>query len=433
VFGTSIVVITLLLSVFIVGGNGNGSGVGAVTYRPPDGLAIANGASFRGEGNLAFVSKNRLFVLDGSSGSLRVITSSAHQASNLQFSPNGRWLAYSLDNGQVWLAHADGSSARLVVTSGSLQWLPDGLLLAGNNLWSVATTGIPVRSGLATAGLLGWSPNGNEYVFETDSLTVDPPKTSHGIERLEVSNSLTGKRTLWYETPTSFDSKNGIHGNFIEHVTVLPDNEGLLVSTDPDDADDADGSGLYEIRSPGGAFKELAITLGQNVGGDISVGADGTFVIGAGGDRYAWSNKSVEICSVTVQTCTPIRTSSSILSLDPAWSPNYSALAFVEAAKMPEGNIGQQVVARWYATHELALLTSSSSQPHVLPGTKGAATPIWSSNGKSLLYVSNDGLWLIRKIGMVPVEIVAPLFAPGAWPSFYGEVNWTDEFAWSHA
>lgn len=57
---------------------------------------------------------------------------------------------------------------------------------------------------------------------------------------------------------------------------------------------------------------------------------------------------------------------------------------------------------------------------------------MWSNDGKTLLYVADDGLWLVPADGgHSPTEIVAPLFAPGAWPSYYGEVNWIDQFSWN--
>ena len=29
-----------------------------------------------------------------------------------------------------------------------------------------------------------------------------------------------------------------------------------------------------------------------------------------------------------------------------------------------------------------------------------------------------------------PVKIASPLFDPSAWPSYYGQVAWADQFSW---
>jgi hypothetical protein len=63
--------------------------------------------------------------------------------------------------------------------------------------------------------------------------------------------------------------------------------------------------------------------------------------------------------------------------------------------------------------------------------------PTWSTDGKSLLYVSRDALWLSPATGGNPTEIATPLFAPAEWLhprfgviSYYGQINWTGQFNW---
>ena len=62
---------------------------------------------------------------------------------------------------------------------------------------------------------------------------------------------------------------------------------------------------------------------------------------------------------------------------------------------------------------------------------KGATVPVWSGDGDSLLYVGNDGLWLDAALGRPPVEIAHPLFAPTEWPTFYGQVSFSEQFSCS--
>lgn len=57
------------------------------------------------------------------------------------------------------------------------------------------------------------------------------------------------------------------------------------------------------------------------------------------------------------------------------------------------------------------------------------ADPTWRADGQRLLYVRDDGLWLLNPAGGDPVRIVASLFK-GAWPDYYYYIDWPDQFAW---
>ncbi|MGH9918900.1 MAG: hypothetical protein ACRD6W_08545, partial [Nitrososphaerales archaeon] len=61
--------------------------------------------------------------------------------------------------------------------------------------------------------------------------------------------------------------------------------------------------------------------------------------------------------------------------------------------------------------------------------------PVWSTSGHSLLYESNDGLFLLRSLTGRSVEIVYPLFTSVGWGEspYYGEIDWSRQFAWSGA
>jgi Tol biopolymer transport system component len=119
-----------------------------------------------------------------------------------------------------------------------------------------------------------------------------------------------------------------------------------------------------------------------------------------------------------------------MLSFDPAYSPDGKALAFVEAPSSGAVRIGQATVQRWYATHTLWVARAGSRAPSRVDGTDGASTPTWSARGRGLLYVADDSLWLLPTLASRPERIASPLFTPGDWSSFYGEVQWSDQFAW---
>lgn len=42
-------------------------------------------------------------------------------------------------------------------------------------------------------------------------------------------------------------------------------------------------------------------------------------------------------------------------------------------------------------------------------------------------------LWLVATLPGKPVKVASPLFPPAAWPTYFGQVDWTQQFAWSAA
>ncbi len=82
----------------------------------------------------------------------------------------------------------------------------------------------------------------------------------------------------------------------------------------------------------------------------------------------------------------------------PALSPAGQALAFVHAsaAGPPSQTFGQPAIAAWYATRGLWVYPLGGN-PHLVSGAGAAiADPTWSADGKLLLYVRGDDLWLIN-------------------------------------
>ena len=396
----------------------------AVAQPLPRGV-FANTKAFAGHGRLAFVSRGRLYVLDGATGRVTAVTASGRTAGAPRFSPDGAWLTYTL-GARVGLARADGRSARIVGT-GDAGWLPDGRLLLGSGIYRVGAGGL-TRLAAAPTGSVAWSADGSRFAFLSRSITHGRNGAFRGLERLQVARSLTGARTTWLSHPISFTRSAGFAGYAINGFVVLPHRQGLLYWVDPLQSASlaADGQSVYELRAPGAEPVKLGVTVGQT----LSIGPAGRIALGAGGNRYAWATKTVETCSTASARCTPLRAGGK-LTLDPAWSPA-GTLAFVEAAAQPAaGAFDQRAIARWYATRSLWLLRPAKQAPMRVAGTQGAATPTWSIDGKSILYVSGDALWLIPRLGAAPERIAAPLFPQRAWPSDYGRVDWADQFAWS--
>lgn len=137
----------------------------------------------------------------------------------------------------------------------------------------------------------------------------------------------------------------------------------------------------------------------------------------------------MQICSSSAAACAFVSSQASSVTLDPAWSPDGSTLALVRAPYRASPGFPQNVVAAWYGAHQLWLYDPARRSLREL-NAGGASVPAWSADGNSLLYVAQDGIWLLPGLTERPVRIAGPLFPPGNWPTYYGQVDWPSQFAW---
>lgn len=390
---------------------------------------IVDRRAFGHHGDVAFISRGTLWDLDGTTGKLTKVAGAKDHPSDPQIAPNGRWLSYALKSSEVWVARANGASPHLVGMGGPIRWLSHDKLAIGSVMWDVSNTGVPRRVGMLPRDLVAWNQEGNRFAFESSSLVISYARRSVGADRLEISGSLRGKRVTWYSATVSFSRSLGAQGNFIDMVMVLPDQEGVLFTLDPymSASVAADGLGLYELRSAGGTPARLGVTVGNTV----TIGPQGSFSFTSGAGRYAWSHKTVVICAARVGGCARVPSPKGKLSLDPEWSTSAGTLAFIEAMPMAVASFSQRVLERWYSSHTLWVLRSGARSASEVPGTQGASAPVWAADGKSLMYVADDSLWLLPSLSGRPVRIESPLFDINAWPSYYGQISWSSQFAWS--
>src|SRR5712691_4932765 len=78
----------------------------ASTKRLTGRTALANAAAFAGHGELAFVSRGTLWVLDGATQTLRRVATPGVTPLDPAFSPDGHWLAF-LGSGASASAQSD--------------------------------------------------------------------------------------------------------------------------------------------------------------------------------------------------------------------------------------------------------------------------------------------------------------------------------------
>jgi dipeptidyl aminopeptidase/acylaminoacyl peptidase len=399
-------------------------------------------AAFAGHGELAFVSRGRLWVLDGAARTLRRVPTPGMTPLDLQFSRDGRWLAFLTTSASppaqaytVWLASGNGSGAREIVASGGLiGWSPaadvvavtagDAIRLVGPSGWArTLASGPGVGSGIwPGVGSAVWSPDGR-------SLAVSLGGASAGS--LVSYPAAGGRPTAWLRLTAGEGN-----GDYLIDPAGWWPHQGIGYWAVGDCGScNADGDALYVVPSPGARPRRLGSTLADGGLDQVAAAPDGRLAIvaetpGPGmGGRVIWQDRAVEVCGLPAAGCAAIPSPASTVTVDPAWSPAGGTLALVRAPYRASVGFPQSVVAAWYGAHRLWLYDPARGSLRELDAS-GASVPTWAADGRSLLYVAQDGLWLLPSLSGRPVQVAGPLFPPGNWPAFYGQVRWLSQFAW---
>ena len=137
------------------------------------------------------------------------------------------------------------------------------------------------------------------------------------------------------------------------------------------------------------------------------------------------------MCSSGSLTCSAVPSPAGDVTEDPVWSPSGSMLAYIAAPSLNSSGFLTSAVSSWYDSHALGLYDPDAQSASRGGSAPGATVPIWSSDSKSLLYVAHDALWLLPTLASQPVEVSSPLYAQSTPPSFYGEIDWSQQFSWS--
>ena len=458
VSGVVTVVLVAAFGGYLLSRSSGGSPTG-VTRRPlgPSG-AVVNEAAFAGHGQLAFVSRGTLWVLDGSTAALREVPTPGLVPVDPSFSPDGHWLAFVVSkeitrnyggdvlstvlSSALWIARANGIDAHAVggiTLNTAYGWSPHSDLFAVS-VGKATTVPFGSATGVDLVGPTGsirqlvggahvtsavWSPDGSTLAVSTQSGPSGPVSWTGMLTTYPVDG---GSSTVWESLVGSYIVPAGwwpVWG--IGYTTVG-------VGAVPGGSATADGSPFYSLAQPGAEPRSLGVTLQDGSTGTPSATSSGwlAFVSANGGlGRSIWQGKQVMVCSPITTGCSPIHHPTNTVTLDPVWSPTGTTLAYVQAPALQSVGFPQHTLADWYNAHQLYLFdpTTGSTQPST--HSQGVTVPLWSSAGNSLLYVSNDGLWLKSTLTEPPVEIAHPLFKPGAFPTFYGQVSFSSQFSWA--
>jgi len=415
---------------------------------------VTNMRAFGRLGQLAFVSHNALWVLNGEAHTLRqVALPKGLVPISPTFSPDGRWLAFvtgstALMHGSLWIAHSDGAGAHRVaglILGDALGWSPhsDLYAVAAGPLSTRVPFGQPTtvrlvspsgtsRTLATTTAVVGaaWSPDGASLAVSTLSHSFVPSLNSytiHGDRRITWNDDPNSRQ--YFVVPAGWWNGWGVVYTVIDNGAV-PNGEGSF-----------EDAALYSLAGPDATPHFLGETLTNDSAGPPSATTAGllTFVSDAGQDpRTPWNGKQVEVCSPASLSCSAVPAPSGDVTEDPAWSPSGSMLAYVAAPSLNTDEFLAPAVSSWYGSHLLEVYNPGTHSASPVEAAQGATVPSWSASGKSLVYEANNGLWLLPNSAVRPFEVASPLFAqttsplsgPGI-PSYYGEIDWSQQFGWS--
>ena len=406
-----------------------------------------NGTAWSGHGEMAFVSRDELYVLDNA-GSVTKVLGPAPGGSygSPAWSTDGSWLAFTYTTpppGEeagntetgLWVVRAGAPDAEQVALTGvgEFAWSPTtSLVLAFESLDPETNTttlweDVPGHRATAVPGItpffggFAWSPDGTRLAVSTGHAG-----NGHGIDllsTLEVIPTGGGTPVTWYQTTS----------DVIEVASWWPNGRGLLYWLDTDGSSSvaADGLVLY-TQAAGSPPRPLATTLVDTSW--LTWSPDGTtLALVAGGSRTIWEgDKHVEICDPVTAACTSVDTPPGTVSLSPTWSPTGVLSFLAAAASDPFGADGrayfsQGWMAEWDMTHALFVSGSEGSSQLTDAGT-GVVAAQWGPG--DVLTVTGDYLWLAASGDSTPTRIAGPLSSTVAPTGYYGEVNWDSMFAW---
>lgn len=452
----------------------------------------ANLRALKGRGEVAFISRGQVWSLDGTRATLRRLPVPVDNApSSPMLSHDGRWLAYLVTrNGdpygpsELWIAHGDGTGAHRVrglTVDRFIGWSPSADLMA---VGTGQSTRVPYGSPTALAVV---SPTGRARVLFTSSIelptlrggaiwsaTWSPDGRSlavstygkAGTEILDVPVAAGARPTVWFSIRNSQRLTGALSCG--SHC-VADDGIAQLAGWWPKwgiafwvfssgMTHNSDATPLAVIATPGARPRVVADTLSDGTTDAVDAGPGGELALVASsasaGREYA-IGKTVKRCNPRTFNCAALPGAStwagrplickpcfgapatgpgSAVSIDPDWSPNGTLLAYVKA---PAYRAAAGPSLAWFQSHQLDLWNSQTGATHRIGAISGSSVPTWSRDGKSLLYVGDDGLWLADAATGKAVEIEHPLYRESAWKNvattslaFYGQIPWSKQFSW---
>jgi serine/threonine protein kinase/Tol biopolymer transport system component len=336
-------------------------------------------------------------------GSVRRIEDAA--ALDAAYSPDGKTIAYSTRDGDIWLAQSDGGNAHKLPPVGGhaylLAWSPDGQAIRftkDDRIWEIAANGTDLHPLLpdwrhAGAQLCGrWTPDGNFFLFVNGG-EIWALDERRGLLRKPSGEpiQLTTGPIHWAPPIPGKDGKNifavGYHfrgelsrldsrtkqlqpflgGISADGVSFSKDGNSVAYTSNPDGA-------LWKARQDGTSAIQLT---------------DAPFIAfmprwSPDGGRILFVDASQLPATIKAYTVSSDGGSPKLLlpeddgyQTDPNWSPDGRKIVFCKG-----WNQNQKSVLR--------ILDLASRQVTTIPGSDGMFSPRWSPDGRSIVAMSPD-------------------------------------------
>ena len=424
--------VTALLCAAAVAAEATGS-VRTATPAPPSACPSA----VRGLGQIAFVTRGGLQLVDLRSCQTRRLA--ARAAWSPQFSPDGRWLAYSRSapdhSGSPVLVPAGGGAARSPLGSGiqTWWWAPHGATLYGATRAGQLRAATPrgrahvVAGGARTfADAIAASPDGRRVVTDTSRCVP----TGFALDTTAVAN---GTRRVALSRRNSVATFAG----------WSPDGRWLLYW--------AQGLCSASIAADGDSLDAAPVNGGHRASRAVAhMLLDPDFLTWCGGRLIAASTPSREtqLGSRLVATGPPawhqrtIAPATHLSWVSPACAPSGTLLAAAAGPRTNDAGFGVQHRSIWLLTRGGAVVRQLTTPP---ASDLSDEAPRFSGGGRWILFVrtrvitagltafSRDTLELVPAARSGPAAAVAVATFTSSDSSFYDHFNWPSEIAWSAA
>lgn len=373
--------------------------------------ADVNEEAFRGQGKLAFVSEGTLYVLNGKNNTINRINVNGI-ALNPMLSSDGNFLAFiSIDNadktnGNLWLAKSDGTDVIKVkgltgpIENGSFSWSPKGNTLAvcaEGGTYLVDTQG--KASNLIKSNdyiSVVWSPDGKFLAYNL-TLPYDKNRPDLRSDALCTIDTNSGKTVKHLTSPQA-----GINA-----VAWWPDGKGILYWVDPCHSASiaADGLDLYSLAL--GNNNPTKLPTGLPYPEYLAHLSPNQLIMVVGSGREIYTNKSLALVSVINGSSSKLPQPQNSVASDLALSPDVRYLSYVSARDLGRNfDFKTYKVEDWFKAHFLWVSNADGSEARELKAAGGdVSLPQWSKDGKKIIYLKDNCVWIIDAVGKYPYKI----------------------------
>ena len=324
------------------------------------------------------------------------------------YSPDGRSVAYTTHEGDIWLVQTDGTGAHKLGSVGAVAespaWSPDGRVIRffrDRRLWEISSKGSdlhPLLPGWHTSGLTccgRWTPDGEFFLFTshespwaidqiwaldersgllrqppaepvqltTGPIAWTPPYPSKDGTKI-FSSGYTLRGELSRIDPATKEIKPFLGGISADNVSFSRDGQYITYASFPEGV-------LWKVNRDGSSPVQLTDPP-IHVGGP-RWSPDGSQIL-----FFAFSADHVYSYTVASEGGIPKRIlpEDNGRQGDPDWSPDGKKIVFDSAT------------ARDAETGNLRILDLESRRVTVIPGSGGTWSPRWSPDGRYIAALS---------------------------------------------